>query len=226
MNVFVDIETIPEQPEDKAKARITETISAPATMSKAETIDDWHSGSGKYAGVKEAAIEKAYRDTSFDGAKGEVASVSWAVGELPVRVEYRTIGGDERGLLKTFFNDILSSHSTTKPYFIGHNAGEFDLKFLYHRAVILGVKPGFSLSQDGRHGSSFFDTMVAWAGYRNRISQDNLCKALGIPGKPDDIDGSKVWDFVKAGKVARVAEYNKDDVEKVRKIYKRLTFSA
>ena len=66
--------------------------------------------------------------------------------------------------------------------------------------------------------------MQAWAGYKGRISQDNLAKALGIPGKPDDIDGSKVWDFVKAGKVDRVAEYNTYDVATVVEIHRRINF--
>ena len=43
-NIFIDIETIPEQPEEAVKARIAETIKAPATMKKAETIAEWHNG--------------------------------------------------------------------------------------------------------------------------------------------------------------------------------------
>ena len=56
------------------------------------------------------------------------------------------------------------------------------------------------------------------------MSQDNLCKALGIKGKPDDIDGSKVWDFYKAGKIDEIEDYNRDDVDKVRQIYNRINF--
>ena len=66
--------------------------------------------------------------------------------------------------------------------------------------------------------------MPAWAGAGNRISLDKLCKALGLPGKADDIDGSKVWDFVKAGRIAEVAEYCKDDVRKARACHERIVF--
>jgi predicted PolB exonuclease-like 3'-5' exonuclease len=53
-----------------------------------------------------------------------------------------------------------------------------------------------------------------------------MCKALGLDGKPGDIDGSKVWDFVEAGKYEEVMTYNKYDVEQGRKVYKRLTFTS
>ena len=43
-NVFFDLESIPEQGEEEAKARIAETIAHPASMKKKDTIDDWHNG--------------------------------------------------------------------------------------------------------------------------------------------------------------------------------------
>jgi hypothetical protein len=232
MNVFLDIETIPGQPEGAIKAEIAKTIEAPAAMSKPETINDWHNGSGKYAGVKDAAIEKAYRDTSFNGAIGELVSIAFAIEdrqpEVFSRADYKA--GGERDILTLAFDTIYLAmkkdrHSTT-PYFIGQYVAGFDLKFLFHRCVILGIQPPFSLPFSGKHGRDFYCTQEAWAGFKGRMSQDNLCKALGIAGKPDDIDGSKVWDFVKSGDVKRVAEYNCDDIEKVRAIYNRINFIA
>jgi predicted PolB exonuclease-like 3'-5' exonuclease len=71
--------------------------------------------------------------------------------------------------------------------------------------------------------------MTAWAGWGGRISLDALCKALDIPTKGteldgEDIDGSKVWDFVQAGRVSDVATYCMADVERVRTVYKRMNF--
>lgn len=223
MNVFIDIETIPQQPEDEVKSEIAKTIEAPAQMSKPETIAEWHAGEGKYAGVKDAMIEETYRKTSFDGSKGEVCSAAFCAGDGDIRVLSRK-SFSEREILFCLFQSIKSDCFGWPPYFIGHNIGGFDLKFLFHRAVIFGINPRFDLCQHGRHGQHFYDTMQAWAGYGGRISQDNLCKALGIEGKPDDIDGSKVWDFYKAGKIDRIEEYNRDDVEKIRKIYNTLNF--
>jgi len=223
-NVFIDIETIPEQPEAEAKTRIAETIKAPATMSKPETIAQWHAGEGKYAGVKEAAIEKAYRDTSFDGSKGQICSIAWAVKDGGIQSIYQDGSLTEADVLRGFFQELKSELDGTEPYFIGHYLAGFDLKFIFHRCVVLGVKPEFSLPFAGRHKSDFYCTMQAWAGFKESISQDNLCKALGIEGKPQGIDGSNVWDHFKDCDIQAISDYNMDDVDKVRQIYKRLNF--
>lgn len=224
MNVFIDIETIPAQPESETRASIAETISAPGTMKKPETIAAWHNGEGQYAGVKDAEVDNLYRKTSFDGSKGEIISIAWAISNGDVQSMHRELIESEADLLVRVFDCISSVADGRHPFFIGHYISGFDLKFLFHRAVINKVRPPFELPFYGRHDQHFYDTNTAWAGFRDRISQDNLCKALGIEGKPGDIDGSRVWDFVKAGNVVRVAEYNRDDVEKNREIYKRLTF--
>lgn len=225
MNVFIDIETIPEQPEAEARKLVADTISAPAAMKVKETIDAWHNGEGKYAGEKDALIDETYRKTSFDGGRGQIISIAWAFDDGDVRSISRGLDQSESEMLRSFFAALKPELRMRPPYFIGHNIGSFDLKFLFQRCVVLGVNPGMDLKQWGRHNTHFYDTMLAWAGWGGKVSADALCRALSIPGKPGDIDGSKVWDFVKAGNVARVEEYNADDVTRVRLIYRRMTFA-
>ena len=229
MNIFLDIETIPGQPEDKIKAELADTIEPPKTMSKVETIQAWHKGTGKYAGAKDSTIEKAYRDTSFNGAIGQICSI--AVGIDDMDVDVFCSNKDEANIIHRALSYIEKAlerpeHHTT-PFFIGHFIGGFDLKFLYQRCVILNIKPPFALPFSGRHGKDFYCTQSAWCGSfgGGKISQDSLCKALRIEGKPKDIDGSKIWDHVKDGDIKRVGEYNIDDVEKNRQIYNRLNFT-
>jgi len=222
-NVFLDIETVPELPEDEAKALIAETIKAPSTMKKQETIDDWHSGAGKYVGAKDAAIEAEYRKGSLDGAKGQICSIAYAVEDGGV-ASVSADSGSDRAIICHFFDNLLEQLKGHPPLFVGHYIAGFDLKFIFHRAVINGIQPPFALPFYGRHGQHFYDNMQAWCGFKDRISQDNLCKALGIEGKPSDISGENVWDFYRAGGIDRIEEYNRDDVEKAREIYKRLNF--
>lgn len=229
MNIYIDIETIPQQPEESVKAEIAKTIQAPAQMSKPETIEEWHGGAGKYAGVKDALIEETYRKTSLDGTKGEIISIAFANDECVPIVTFRGLEAgidSERNLLKVTFEKMHSLLGGRNPWFIGHNIGGFDLKYLFQRCVINKFNPMIDLKQYGKHASQFYDTSTAWAGYGNRISQDNLCKALSLEGKPADITGANVWDHYKAGNIIRIAEYNANDIETVRKIHKRLTFSS
>ena len=226
MNTFLDIETIPQQPEEEVKAEIERTISHPSAMSKPETIKQWHNGEGKYAGVKDALIEKEYRKTSFDGGKGQIVSIAYAIENGDVHAcKSNDLSRDaERATIITALESIDTLTRGRPPYLIGHYIGGFDIKFLFHRCVVLGISPPFDLPFSGRHGQHFYCTQQAWAGFGGRIGQNKLCALLGIEGKPSDIDGSKVWDFAKAGKFNEIADYNIDDVVKNRMIYNRLNF--
>ena len=226
MEIYLDIETIPEQPEEAARNNITATITAPGNISKAETIQAWHNGEGKYAGVKEQAIDTAYRKTALDGGKGSVCSIGFASGLDDITViTDQNIG--EKALIATTFQRIAEllkkPQHESEPYFIGHFV-PFDLKFLWQRAVILGVRPPFKLPFNGRHEQHYFDNMQAWAGYRDTISQNDLTAALSLPGKPDDIDGSRVWDYYKEGNYSIISEYNYYDLKTVIQVYRRITF--
>ena len=225
-NVWLDIETIPRQPEEEEKAFIASGIKPPSALKKAETIADWHNGEGKYKGAKDSAIEAEYRKGSLDGAKGQICSIAYAIedGEVVSGSIAPCSQVDEQGLIDWFFESLDDRLNRRPPFFIGHFIGSFDLKFIFHRAVINGIQPPFDLPFYGRHNQHFYDNMQAWCGFKDRISQDNLCKALGIEGKPSDISGANVWDFYKAGGIDRIEEYCRDDVEKARKVYNRLNF--
>lgn len=241
MNVFIDIETIPgqgllekfveaEKENFKAPSSLTKTQAcadlgltgdAARYTSKDDAIAMWEK---KFSEEKAPEVaEEKWRKTSLDGGTGEVISIAFSTSDSEVFSVHREINGSEEVLLNTAFSQIKALLNKKVPVFVGHNV-KFDLKFLFHRCVILGVKPPFKLPFYGRHESHFFDNMQAWCGYGERISQDNLCNFLGIDGKPDDIDGSKVWDFVRDGMIDRVVEYNKNDVDTARKVYQRITF--
>lgn len=248
INCYLDLETIPDQTSDAWLPDMS-TYKPPSSLTKAQVAADfgWSEAEAKIPNKAEAialwvkkfgmeaamaAADHEWRKTSFDGGQGEVISIAWAVGDGDIFSHQRTNDpGTEHEMVGDFFGlleDEMAFNSkgwTLKPYFIGHNI-PFDLKFLFRRAVILGIKPPFELPFNGYHGKDYYDNMYAWCGRGDRISQDNLCKALGLEGKPDGIDGSKVWDEVKAGNIDKVVEYNRDDVRAVREVYKRLTFGA
>lgn len=240
-NVVLDIESIPNPEGYEAYLKdATENFKAPSSLTKTKACADLGiiGNDAKYTSKDDAIAkweakfseEKApgvadenHSKESFNGAKGQICSIAWAIGDGKVESRSRK-SLTEVGILKQFFHCLKEDLKGRPPFFIGHYIAGFDLKFIFHRAVILGVKPPFDLPFNGRHGQHFFDNMIAWAGHKDRISQDDLCKALGIDGKPDDIDGSKVWAYYKEGRIEEIETYNRDDVDKARQIYNRINF--
>jgi predicted PolB exonuclease-like 3'-5' exonuclease len=240
MNVYLDIETIPRQgayPEFLAAE--TESFTAPSSLTKAKACSDLGliGDDAKYTSKDDAiakwcakfAAEKApevagekWRKTALDANHGEIAVICLSIDGETV-AKFNRVDGSEVSIIVNFLDYLHGILDGRKPYFVGHNI-PFDLRFLHHRAIITGTGlQGFNFPFAGRHGHDYFDTMQEWEGFKGRISQDRLCKLLGIEGKPDGIDGSKVWDYWKAGKYSEVADYCQDDVEKVIQMYKRIT---
>lgn len=233
MNVYLDIETIPGQSDAVRAALLAEAaeakaaIQAPANYKDPAKIADFIAA--KSAEI-DAKADETWRKTAFDGSRGEVVCIAWAIQDGPTTVSYRGLDEDEGRVLLDFFAALKTELNGRPPVFIGHNVRDFDLRFLFHRAVILGIRPPFDLPHDARPGSDrVFDTMTAWAGWGGRISLNRLCEALGIPTKGaeldgEEIDGSKVWDFVQCGLGGKVARYCMADVERVRAIHRRMRF--
>ena len=232
MNIYLDIETIPGQSESLFR-EVAAGIAPPGNISKPETLAKWEQEK------KPAIIEEAWRKTAFHGDRGEVVCIAWAIDDEPPDCVFRGLPGQKHNSSESLMlwefviaiSEAINRHGGRWPVFVGHNVRDFDLRFLFHRCVILGIKPSFRLPHDVRPGSEqVFDTMTAWSGWGGRISLDRLCRALGVPTKGSElsgveIDGSKVWDFVRDGRIEEVATYCKADVERVRQVYRRITFA-
>lgn len=108
------------------------------------------------------------------------------------------------------------------PIFVAHHA-QFDLRYVWQRAVALGITPPSWWPIDARPWDTdrVQDTMTMWAGHNGRIGLDRLCRALGLEGKTG-VDGSKVWDLVREGRLDEVVEYCGDDVRRLRSVHRRL----
>lgn len=242
MNISFDLETIPAQRPDvlaEIQAAVTSSVMAehdavtvPGNISKPETIDKWWSETGlaKKASILAGAaaeIDKQYRATALDGAFGQIAVIGFAIDDQDPKAVYTLDwASDEAEILKSFYSLLQEATNGRPARFVGHNVTSFDLRFLRQRSVVNGIKPPSFIPFDAKpwETEKVFDTMTAWCGVGQRIKLDTLCKVLGIPGKPDGLDGSRVWDFIRDGRIAEVADYCKGDVERTRACFKRLTF--
>jgi len=224
MHVYLDCETIPSQ-RNEAKARAAARVSPPGNISKAETIAKWEAE--KRPGLE----DEEWRKSSFDGGWGECVCICWAVLDEEVSAATRpTIADSEADMLRTFFGSMEGAqirHHGRPITWVGHNIG-FDLRFLFQRAVVLGVQPSVQLRQDATPWSGkVVDTMHEWAGTRGSVKLVDLCAALRIDvGHEDTITGAEVWDTYKAGNFDVVLRHCRADVERVRAVHRRLLFQA
>ncbi len=220
MNIFLDIETIPSQ-NPAHWEWIEKTLRPPAQMSKPETIAKWE------AEGRAVDLQKKIQETSLDGAFGEVFCIGFAVDddEPAVMMRQDLSSEAEEALLDRFLGRFLGevgAASREIPTFIGHYLRVFDLPFLQHRAIVRRC-PALRLPWNDRKGLYTEDTREMWTGnQRDHIGLDKLCCALGIDCLKGDLDGSKVWEYVQAGRTEEVCEYCEDDVRRTREIWKRL----
>lgn len=237
LHLYLDIETVPGQHPSVRATLQAEAESQKAQVKAPSNYKD-EAKIAEYVAAKhaeiDAGVEDKWRKTTFDGALGQIVCASIALGdEAPVNLWGHDWATSERFILLDLFDIITDAWRPTqegKPVFVGHNVLAFDLRFIYQRSCLLGIKPPAVIPFHARPwDDSVFDTMTAWAGVGNRVSLDKLCRAFGLPTKgqeiDDDIDGSKVWDFVRAGRIADVATYCGADVERVRELHRRMTFA-
>lgn len=225
--IYLDIETCPAQ-DPAVRDEFLANVKAPGQYKKPESIAEWMKENA------EAEAEQAWRKTSFDGALGHICVIGVAFDDAPPTSIYSpSWHADEAVILAEFFtllDDRISEQPNVRPVFIGHNVIDFDLRFIFQRAVMLGVRPSRHIPFNAKPwDDAVFDTMVRWSGTKDRVKLDKLAKAMGLQLKGseigEEIDGSKVWDFVRDGRIADVAKYCCGDIERTRGIYKRMTFA-
>ncbi|HBI50671.1 MAG TPA: hypothetical protein DDY21_02345 [Candidatus Moranbacteria bacterium] len=176
-------------------------------------------------------FDEFVQKTNFDGAFGRILCIGYAVDYDAPQNFYNE--NNEKETLQQFWHlvDALSSTPRNMQYpdydlqFIGHNVMDFDLRFIYQRSIVLGVKPAYELNFARYRGYPIYDTMKEWVKWSNSsIGLEYLALALDIPSPKDGIDGSQVAQFFADGKVNDILEYCKRDVQTTRDVYRKMTF--
>jgi 3'-5' exonuclease len=141
--------------------------------------------------------------------------------EPSVSGSIEVLQGEETDIIKGFWKIVPDCN-----LFVGHNILDFDMRFIYQRSVIHNIKPSRDIPFTRFRNAPIYDTMHEWSKWgREHASLDSLSKALGIPSPKENLDGSKVYPYYRASKLPEIIEYCKRDVESVRAVYKRLTFT-
>ena len=223
-NLFLDIETIGAVRQD-VREFIANTIKPPATIKLPASLEKWHKES------KPEAVEEAIAKTGLDGAFGQIVVIGYGFDDAD---EPGAIYGLQEDVVLDRFNEMLHEHFGPSMYsavtVVGHNVANFDLRFLYQRYVVNGIRPhpiiNVAVNAKPWDSTKVFDTMVQFAGVGNRISLDKLCMALTIASPKGEMDGSMVSQAVADGRLEEVAAYCKRDVVATRECYRRMTFAS
>lgn len=224
MDVFLDIESAPNSRPD-LRERLAAKIEPPALTKTGkyrtpECLAKWE------AEEKPLLIDEAVAKCGLNGAMGQVVCIGFAIDDAEPKLVMHT---SECATLMVFHNTITSAldtprYKSRRPKWIGHNIINFDIRFLAQRAMVCGVYELLDLLPiDAKPWSdNVYDTMTRWAGNGNRISLDDLCWALGLDGK-SGMTGADVWPMYQRGDYERIRQYCAEDVERVRRVYYRMT---
>ncbi len=175
------------------------------------------------SGVLEAQLlldqAEIIKKLSLSAATAKILCLAYAV-EPPADSPLQVLDGEEKAIIQNFWKLAMDVN-----LFVGHNILDFDLRFIWQRSIIHQIKPPREIPFARFRNNPVYDTMHEWSKWgRELVSLDKLAKALGIPSPKANIDGSQVYPYYRAGKIAEVIEYCKNDVETARRVYRRLTF--
>ena len=222
---YIDIESAPTTNTDVIEA-IRSSIKHPNNISKPQTIEKW------YAENAESAYQEAYRKTALDGLFGSIVSISWAIDDNPVTGIIRLPDQPESDLLNMVLGQLANVSDSRGnrvgiSKWVGHCVSTFDIRFIWQRCVINRINPPIKLPVDAKPWDNvFFDTRTAWTGgsssYSGKSSLGAMAPVFGL--HKSDMDGSMVYDAYLAGEYDRILQYNKEDVEDCRTLYKRMNF--
>ncbi|MBT9186865.1 3'-5' exonuclease [Zobellia russellii] len=213
--LFLDIETVPEQPNFDALDE--------------EKKELWEQKS-RYQRKEDYTAEEFYDRAGIWAEFGKIVCIS--VGYFRVNGETKTFRttsfyGEEDKLLKEFKNLLNGHFSSTKHLLCGHNAKEFDFPYIARRMIIHGIELPYKLNLFGKKPWEIphLDTMELWkfGDYKNFTSLKLLSNILGIPSPKQDIDGSMVREvYYEEKDLDRIVTYCELDVVTTAQVFLRL----
>jgi 3'-5' exonuclease len=127
----------------------------------------------------------------------------------------------EKALISSFVDRIaeLSAQLVT------FNGSSFDLPVLRYRAMVHGVAaPGLSarpyFNRYTEDAVDLCDVLSSFSA-QGKATLHELCRVMGLPGKPDGISGGDVDSFYRDGRIREIAEYCESDVVNTYRVWLR-----
>jgi len=127
----------------------------------------------------------------------------------------------EKELIQAFVDKIAE----TKPQLVTFNGNSFDLPVLRYRAMIhsiaapgLSARPYFNRYTDD--AIDLCDVLSSFAP-QGKARLHEVCKVMGMAGKPTGIDGGEVARYFLEGKLKEIADYCETDIVNTYRLWLR-----
>ena len=127
----------------------------------------------------------------------------------------------EKALISSFLDRIAEM----TPQLVTFNGSSFDLPVLRYRAMVHAVAaPGLALrpyfNRYTEDAVDLCDVLSSFS-FQGKATLHELCRVMGLPGKPDEINGGDVEKYYRDGRIREIAEYCESDVVNTYRIWLR-----
>jgi 3'-5' exonuclease len=127
----------------------------------------------------------------------------------------------EKALISAFVDRIAE----LSPQLVTFNGSSFDLPVLRYRAMVHGVAaPGLSSRPYfNRYTEDAVDLCDVLSSFnsQSKVTLHELCRVMGLPGKPGGISGADVERHYREGRIREIAEYCESDVVNTYRVWLR-----
>ena len=127
----------------------------------------------------------------------------------------------EKELISSFVDRIAE----LTPQLVTFNGSSFDLPVLRYRAMVNGVSaPGLAIRPYFyRYSEDAIDLCDVLSSFssQGKATLHEICRVMGLPGKPSGIHGGEVEKFFRDGKIREIADYCESDVVNTYRVWLR-----
>jgi predicted PolB exonuclease-like 3'-5' exonuclease len=127
----------------------------------------------------------------------------------------------EKELIASFVEKIAA----LSPQLVTFNGSSFDLPVLRYRAMVHGVAaPGLAVRPYfHRYTEDAIDLcdVLSSFSFQAKTTLHELCRVMGLPGKPDGMSGAEVEKYYRDGHIRQIAEYCESDVLNTYRVWLR-----
>ena len=133
---------------------------------------------------------------------------------------------NEKTMMENFWQRLKDNENI---HLISFNGRNFDAPFLMLRSALLGIRPSRNLMSGTKFNYPYHTDLIDELTFYNpsaygatrRFNFDFFTRAFGVTSpKSEGIDGSKVAQYFKDGKIKEIAEYCLRDVTATWELYK------